>query len=175
MISAPSDPVPIADALVTKTPGIALGVLSADCQPVLFWDADNSIIGAAHAGWKGAQGGVLQATVDAMVDIGANRSSVVAVIGPCISQSAYEVGPEFFETFTATESENAWYFANGKGDRYLFDLPSYGLSQLQSAKIKAAHWTGHCTYHDPARFFSYRRCVHNNDPDYGRLIASIRL
>ncbi len=175
IIRAPADPVPIADALVTNVAGIALGILTADCQPVLFFDPGANVIGAAHAGWKGAQGGVIQATVEAMIDIGADRSRIIGVIGPCISQRAYEVGPDFFDGFTAQDPENAWYFANGKADRYLFDLPSYGLSQMRDAGIASAQWTGHCTYSDPARFFSYRRCVHNNDPDYGRLIASITL
>lgn len=174
-ISAPQDTRPEADAMVTKTPGLALSVLSADCQPVLFADAASGVIGAAHAGWRGALDGVLEATVDAMVDIGANRAQIVAVIGPSISQSAYEVGPEFFDSFMADDPGHARFFANGKGDRMLFDLPGFGLHRLRAAGVGLAEWTRHCTYADPDRFYSYRRSTHANEADYGRLIAAIRL
>lgn len=164
-----------ADAMVTATPGIALAALSADCQPVLFADADAQVIGAAHAGWKGAQIGILDATIDAMETLGATRDNIVAVIGPSISQAAYEVGPEFFETFYDEDPETARFFANGKDDKYQFDLPGYGLHRLRSAGIKHAEWTRHCTYSDPKLFYSYRRSVHDKEADYGRLIAAIRL
>ena len=164
-----------ADAMVTATPGVALGILTADCQPVLFADATAGVIGAAHAGWKGAKDGVLEATLDAMVDLGANRRHIHAAIGPCISQAAYEVGPEFFETFTDDDPETRRFFANGKGDRMLFDLPAYGLWRLRRADVGHAEWCGLCTYSTPDRFYSYRRSVHARDADYGRLISVICL
>lgn len=166
---------PHADALVTATPGLALSVLSADCQPVLFADTSAGVIGAAHAGWRGAMDGVLEATLDAMESLGANRQAIAAVIGPCISQRAYEVGPEFFESFTAEDPDNTRFFINGSGDRLLFDLPGFGLHRLRRAGVGHAEWTGHCTYHDPERFFSYRRTTHAGEADYGRLISVIRL
>ncbi|PJF07764.1 peptidoglycan editing factor PgeF [Pseudorhodobacter sp. MZDSW-24AT] len=166
---------PHADALVTATPGLALSVLSADCQPVLFADTSAGVIGAAHAGWRGAMDGVLEATLDAMESLGANRQAIAAVIGPCISQRAYEVGPEFFDSFTAEDPDNTRFFINGSGDRLLFDLPGFGLHRLRRAGVGHAEWTGHCTYHDPERFFSYRRTTHAGEADYGRLISVIRL
>lgn len=166
---------PHADALVTATPGVALSVLSADCQPVLFADARAQVIGAAHAGWRGAMSGVLEATLDAMEALGANRAHIAAVIGPCISQRAYEVGPEFFETFLAEDPANSRFFANGTGDRMLFDLPNFGLHRLRAAGVGYAEWTRHCTYHDAERFFSFRRTTHAGEADYGRLISVIRL
>ncbi|WP_208352406.1 peptidoglycan editing factor PgeF [Pseudaestuariivita rosea] len=164
-----------ADAMVTRVPGLGLGVLAADCQPVLFADRHNSIIGAAHAGWKGALGGVLEATIDAMVRTGAMRENIRAVIGPSISQRVYEVGPEFLDQFIAEDTDNSRFFANGYGDRYHFDLPGFGLHRLRRAGIASASWTGHCTYSDPKRFYSYRRSVHQKEVDYGRLISAIRL
>ncbi|MEC9312704.1 MAG: peptidoglycan editing factor PgeF [Pseudomonadota bacterium] len=164
-----------ADAMVTRTPGVALSILTADCQPVLFADPEAGVIGAAHAGWRGALDGVLSATVEAMVDLGATRRNILAVIGPTISQRAYEVGPEFFDDFMAEDPENARFFANGEGDRLLFDLPGLGLHKLRSAGVAEAEWTGHCTYSDPKRFYSYRRATHEKQADYGRLIACIRL
>lgn len=166
---------PRADAMVTATPGLALGVLTADCQPVLFHDPKARIIGAAHAGWRGTRDGVLEATVEAMVALGARREDIAAVIGPTISQSAYEVGPEFFEGFTDDDPTNARFFIAGKGDRYLFDLPAFGLSRLRAAGVGHAEWTRHCTYRDSERFFSFRRTTHAGEADYGRLISVIRL
>ena len=174
-VTGPQSDKPRADALVTATPGVALSVLTADCQPVLFADTDAQVIGAAHAGWKGAQTGILEATVDAMVALGAQRDNIRAVIGPSISQAAYEVGPEFFDIFLDEDPENTRYFAGGDGDRMHFDLPGYGLSRLRAAGIGSAEWTRHCTYYDPDRFYSYRRSVHAKDPDYGRLISAIVL
>lgn len=166
---------PRADAMVTATPGIALGILTADCQPVLFADSNAGVVGAAHAGWKGALGGVLEATLEAMESLGAKRRDIAAVIGPCISQRAYEVGPEFLDAFLDEDPENARFFANGEVDRYLFDLPSYGLSRLRQASVGAAEWTRHCTYSDAERFYSYRRATHAAEADYGRLISVIRV
>ncbi len=174
-VTSPFSIRPRADAMVTATPGIALGVLTADCQPVLFADAKAHVIGAAHAGWRGTRDGVLEATIEAMAALGAQRDRIVAVIGPCISQAAYEVGPEFFETFTDDDPAAVRFFINGPGDRLLFDLPGYGLSRLRAAGIADAEWTRHCTYAAPERFFSFRRTTHTGEADYGRLISVIRL
>lgn len=168
-------PRPEADALVTATPGTAIAVLTADCQPVLFADRAAGVIGAAHAGWRGALDGVLDATLDAMEDLGARREKTCAVIGPTIGQRAYEVGPEFFEMFFDEDRDNAMFFINGEGDRFLFDLPGYGLHRLRAAGIGQAEWVRHCTYTDERRFFSYRRSVHRGEADYGRLLSAIRL
>ncbi|MDG1471990.1 MAG: peptidoglycan editing factor PgeF [Ascidiaceihabitans sp.] len=166
---------PKADAMVTATKGIALSVLSADCQPVLFHDASAGVIGAAHAGWRGALDGVLDATIDAMIALRATRDAINAAIGPCISQRAYEVGPEFMDEFIDLDRENARFFVGGAGDRMHFDLPGFGLHRLRQAGVGVAEWTRHCTYSDPDRFYSYRRSVHNKEADYGRLIAAITL
>ncbi|MCC5970113.1 MAG: peptidoglycan editing factor PgeF [Pararhodobacter sp.] len=164
-----------ADAMVTDQPGIALSVLSADCMPVLLADPDAGVIGAVHAGWRGALAGVLEATLDAMEELGADRAGISAVIGPCISQRAYEVGPEFLEAFMAEDPGYNWFFATGEGDRYLFDLPGFGLHRLREAGVGQAEWTRHCTYSTAEQFFSYRRSVHAGEADYGRLISAIRL
>ena len=169
------EPLPKADAMVCKTPGIALGILTADCQPVLFADHEAGVIGAAHSGWAGTIGGVLEATLDAMEGLGAHRARICAVIGPAISQRAYEVGPEFLERMLSDDTENARFFANGDAEKYQFDLPAFGLHRLRRAGIGQAEWCGHCTYSDEARFFSYRRSVHQKEADYGRLISAIRL
>jgi polyphenol oxidase len=166
---------PQVDAMVTATPGLALGILTADCQPVLFHDAKADVIGAAHAGWRGTKDGVLQATIAAMEGLGSQRANIHAVIGPCISQAAYEVGPEFLQGFLDDDPANARYFSGGKGDRALFNLPAFGLAQLNEAGVGRAEWTGHCTYTDAERFFSYRRTTHLGEADYGRLISVIRL
>lgn len=174
LTAPPSGPVK-ADGMATATPGLGLAILTADCQPVLFADPVARVIGAAHAGWRGARDGVLEATIDAMIDLGATREAIIAVIGPTISQAAYEVGPEFFETFTNDEPLSARFFIQGKGDRMLFDLPGYGLHRLRAAGIARAEWTRHCTYRDPERFYSFRRTTHLGEADYGRLISVIRL
>lgn len=166
---------PEADALVTDVPGLALGVLTADCQPVLFADASAGIVGAAHAGWRGAVSGVLEATVQAMVGLGAQASQIKAVIGPSISQANYEVGPEMFDEFMALDPDNARFFANGQGDRLQFDLPGFGLHKLRQAGVGEAEWCRHCTYADEARFYSFRRATHRAEADFGRLIAAISL
>jgi purine-nucleoside/S-methyl-5'-thioadenosine phosphorylase / adenosine deaminase len=166
---------PRADALVTRTPGLALSILTADCQPVLFADVEAGVIGAAHAGWKGLLAGVLENTVTTMVELGAERGNITAVTGPCISQRHYEVGPEFFEDFMALDRDYSRFFANGLGDRMLFDLPGLGLLKLREAGLGHAEWTGHCTYADAERFYSYRRATHHHEADYGRLISAICL
>jgi hypothetical protein len=166
---------PRADALVTAESGVALTILTADCQPVLFADTGAGVIGAAHAGWKGALDGVLEATLDKMEGLGAKRGRIRAVIGPSISQRAYEVGAEFFERFLDEDPDNARFFANGVEGKYQFDLVGFGLARLRAAGVAEAEWTGHCTYSDPERFYSYRRATHRGEADYGRLIAAIRL
>jgi len=166
---------PQADAMVSATPGIALGILTADCQPVLFADTDAQVIGAAHAGWRGALDGVLENTIDAMEALGAERARIRAVIGPCISQSAYEVGAEFLETFMVEDMGYSRFFINGTGEKFMFDLVGFGLFRLREAGVRNATWIGQCTYQDPGRFYSYRRSVHDRQADYGRLISVIRL
>ncbi|MEX2519884.1 MAG: peptidoglycan editing factor PgeF [Paracoccaceae bacterium] len=174
-VSAPFDGAPPrADAMVTAAPGLALGALSADCAPVLFEDREAGVIGAAHAGWRGALDGVTDAAIGAMIALGARREAIRAAIGPTISQRAYEVGPEFFERFESDDPENARFFAGGEGDRMQFDLPSYLLSRLRAAGV-TAEWTGHCTCSDEARFYSYRRARQRGEGDYGRLVGAIAL
>jgi len=174
-LDAPPADRPRADAIVTTTPGLAIAVLTADCQPVLFADREAGVVAAAHAGWRGARDGVLEATLDAMEDAGARRDRIHAVIGPSISQQAYEVGQEFFERFHDEDPMNGRYFVNGANGKFLFDLPAYGLARLRAAGVAEADWTRHCTYADPARFYSYRRATHKGEADYGRLISAIRL
>jgi len=164
-----------ADAVVTATPGLLLTVLTADCQPVLFADRKAGVIGAAHAGWRGSRDGILEATLEAMEQLGATRAAITAVIGPCISQRAYEVGHDFMETFLIDDPEADRFFAGGPGGKPMFDLPAYSLARLRRAGVGAAEWTRHCTYSDPARFYSYRRTTHAGEADYGRLISAIRL
>ncbi|GAB5448305.1 peptidoglycan editing factor PgeF [Gymnodinialimonas sp.] len=166
---------PRADALVTDRPGVALSILTADCQPVLFADPEAGVVGAAHAGWKGALDGVLEATLDAMEGLGAVRGRVKAVIGPSISQKSYEVGQEFLERFIDEDPAYGRFFVNGVDGKYQFDLVGFGLTRLRAAGVGEAEWTGHCTYADAARFYSYRRATHRGEADYGRLIATIRL
>jgi hypothetical protein len=174
-LEAPSEEPVRADALVTATPGLVLTVLTADCQPVLFADRDAGVVGAAHAGWRGALDGVLEATVDAMEALGAHRERIVAVIGPCISQAAYEVGDDFMESFLVEDPDYGRFFSGGPAGRPMFDLPAFGLHRLREAGVGEALWTRHCTYGDATRFYSYRRTTHAGEADYGRLISAIRL
>lgn len=166
---------PKADAMVTDVPGLALSILTADCQPVLFADTRAGVIGAAHAGWRGALDGVLEATLDAMETLGADRARTVAVIGPSISQEAYEIGPEFLDTFLRDDPANTRFFVDGDRDRKWFDLTGFGMHRLRRAGVGLAEWTGHCTYADADRFYSYRRSTHAGEADYGRLLSAIRL
>ncbi len=174
---ANSDPAirPQADALVTRDTGVALGILTADCAPILFHDPVAGVIGAAHAGWKGALNNIMERTIKTMETLGASRTNITAAIGPCIGQQSYEVGPEFLSNFIAESRENARYFIGGQGDRMLFDLPSFVLDRLRKTGIANADFTGHCTFSEPSRFFSYRRCTHAGEPDYGRQISCITL
>jgi polyphenol oxidase len=167
---------PRADAIVTATPGLAVGVSIADCGPVLFADSEARVVGAAHAGWKGALTGILEATVAKMEELGAARARIVAAIGPLIRQSSYEVGPEFVSRFRAAASMNIRYFAPGERSGHaLFDLPGY--IRMRLAKLDVGTIDDLCcdTYSEENYFFSFRRSVHRNEPDYGRLIAAIAL
>ena len=165
-----------ADALVTSTPKIGLSVLTADCQPVLFADHKERVIAAAHAGWRGALDGILEATIEQMEYLGAKRENIHAVIGPCISQQAYEVGQEFFERFADTSDSYSVFFDKSmRADTYFFNLPSFGLHRLRNAGVNHCEWVGECTYSAPDKYYSYRRKNHNGEKDYGRLISVIRL
>jgi hypothetical protein len=170
----PREELPQADALVTKTRGLAIGVLTADCAPVLFADASAGVVGAAHAGWRGALGGVLEATVAAMVGVGARRSDIRAAVGPCISQRAYEVGPEFEAQFLAADPATANYFSRkSRQSRPQFDLPGFINQKLQSLGLGIVEMSSPCTYENESLFFSYRRSQHKKQPDYGRQISAI--
>lgn len=167
---------PRADALVTATAGVALGVLTADCGPVLFADADAGVIGAAHAGWKGALTGVTGATIAAMERLGARRSCMTAVIGPMIAVAAYEVGPEFPEYFLSADNANERFFAaSARAGHSQFDLGAYLAARLAADGVGTVASLGHCTFSDEARFFSYRRATHRGEKHYGRQISAIAL
>jgi hypothetical protein len=167
---------PKADAVVTARPGIAVGVGTADCGPVLFADAQGGVVGAAHAGWKGAFTGILEATIEAMERLGADRSRIVAVLGPTISRAAYEVGPEFRERFLDGDAANARYFEpSDREGHHRFDLPAYIGARLSVSQIGHFEDLALCTYADPGRFFSFRRTTHRGEPDYGRLLHAIAI
>jgi polyphenol oxidase len=164
------------DALVTRIPGIALGVVTADCAPVLFADDEAGVIGAAHAGWRGAQGGVVEATVAAMVVLGARRSRIVAAVGPCIQRQSYEVGPEFRQSFVAHEPATARLFEPAvRPGHHLFDLSAYVAGRAAAAAVAAVDVLQFDTCADPERFFSYRRTTLTGGGDYGRLLSSVAL
>ena len=172
---APGDR-PRCDALVTRTPGLALGVTGADCGMILFADRRAQVIGAAHAGWKGALTGVVEATVAAMERLGARRGDVVAALGPCIGRASYEVGPEFVGAFAAAGEDTArWFTPSRKAGRSMFDLNAYIAERAARAGIGAFEDLALDTYTDEQRFFSYRRATHRQEPDYGRLISVIVL
>ncbi len=163
------------DALVTRTPGLALGVLSADCAPILLADTQAGIIGAAHAGWKGALAGVAEATLTAMQAEGATLGNIRAAIGPCISRAEYEVGPEFLERFAATDPANERWFVAGQGDRLHFDLKGYVAARLAAAGVRRVDVAGACTCADAGRYFSNRRRNRAGEADYGRNLSVIVL
>lgn len=170
----PRDALPKADAVVTRTRGLAIGVLTADCTPVLFADPGAGVVAAAHAGWRGAIGGVLEATVAAMEDAGAVRTRIRAAIGPSISQTAYEVGPEFEAEFLKQSDGNARFFARPAPDaRALFDLTGYVGHRLSGLGLARIEVIAPCTYANESLFFSYRRSQHRSEPDYGRQISAI--
>ena len=166
---------PKADAIVTGTAGLAIGVTTADCGPILFADPAARVIGAAHAGWKGALTGVLESTIDAMEALGADRTAVVAAIGPLIRQNSYEVGGEFVERFLDADAGNAAFFiAAVRPGHSMFDLGGYIRMRLERAGVLVIDDTGVDTYSDE-RFYSYRRSVHRKEPDYGRHVHAIAL
>ncbi len=165
---------PRCDALVTATPGLALGVTGADCGMILFADQQTRIIGAAHAGWRGALTGVVEATVTAMERLGASRSDIVAALGPCIGRRSYEVGPEFVAAFEGAGDDTARYFAQSRrAGHSMFNLNAYIAERAARAGIGRFEDLGLDTYADEVRFFSYRRATHRQEPDYGRLVSII--
>ena len=167
---------PQVDAMVTRKPGIALGILTADCVPVLFADTQASVIGAAHAGWKGALGGVLEATVEAMEKLGAARGRIAAALGPSIAQASYEVGPEFHAAFVNADPANARFFIESdRAGHFRFDLPAYVAGRLEQAGIEASREAAIDTYAEADLCFSYRRATHARESDYGRLLSAIVL
>ncbi len=167
---------PKADGMVTNRPGLALGIATADCGPVLFADAQAGVVGGAHAGWKGAFTGALETTLARMEALGARRERIVAVLGPMISAAAYEVGPEFVARFTDSDPAHARYFApSAREGHAMFDLPAFIGARLAAAGVGSFTNLNLCTYADPERFYSYRRTTHRKEPDYGRLISAIAL
>lgn len=164
------------DGMVTATPGLGLGILTADCAPVLFADARAHVIGAAHAGWKGALGGVLEATLEAMEKLGASRTRIRAAIGPSISQQNYEVGADFRDRFVEAGAKNARFFVpSDREGHFRFDLPFYVVHRLTQAGTGSVETLGICTYPAENGFFSFRRTTHAGEPDYGRQISAIVL
>jgi YfiH family protein len=171
-----SDSRPRADALVTQVPRLAIGVSTADCGPLMFADSEAGVIGAAHAGWRGALSGVIEATVAAMERLGAQRARIASALGPTIRQSNYEVGAEFIERFLAADPANARYFKpSQRGDHAMFDLCGYIAQRVARAGVTQFEDLGLCTYEDSGRFYSYRRSTHRAEPDYGRHINAIAL
>jgi hypothetical protein len=167
---------PQADAMASAEAGVVLGILTADCAPVLFADAKARIIGAAHAGWRGARSGVLEACLDEMVGLGASPSNINAAIGPCIAQPSYEVGPEFHRDFMAQDAANgAFFMASGRAGHFLFDLPGYVEKRLSKLGLASVSNLGNDTCADSERFYSYRRCTLKGEKGYGRLLSAIAL
>ena len=165
---------PVADGLVTATPGLALGVLTADCTPILFVDQEAGVIGAAHAGWKGAFGGIIENTVQAMVQLGATRNHILAAVGPCIGAASYEVGPEFKDRFVDKAPETEKFFMpSPKTDHAFFDIGRYVFDLAGEAGIGNVERLLHDTYEEQDLFFSYRRSCHAAEPDYGRQLSGI--
>ncbi len=176
VVDAPFSERPKADGMVTATSGIALGILTADCGSVLFADEKAGVIGACHAGWKGALAGVTDSVIVAMEKLGAQRENIAAAVGPTISQAAYEVGSEFLKAFVDADLNNQKYFNSSlKSDHYMFDLPRYLVDRLGASGLNSVQDLALCTYEDEEWFFSYRRATHRNEKDYGRLISTIVL
>lgn len=166
---------PKADGIVTATPGLVIGVVTADCGPILFSDPTAGVIGAAHAGWKGAMDGVLENTIAAMEKLGARRADICAVLGPSISQRNYEVGAEYMATFTAQASHFMRFFVpSARRDHFMFDLRAFTLHKLDAAGVQCA-MTADCTYADEENFYSYRRATHRKEPGYGRQLSAISI
>ncbi|MGB7404463.1 MAG: peptidoglycan editing factor PgeF [Pacificimonas sp.] len=176
-VTAPlaDDARPEADAMVTDRPGLALGILTADCAPLLFADRRAGVVGAAHAGWRGAFEGIGKATVDAMEQLGAQRGNIVAAIGPAIAQPSYEVDEAFRDRFLIENEDNARFFADGKPGHHQFDLEGFNAAKLEELGLAQVIRAGRDTYADEARYFSYRRATHQGEPDYGRQISVIAL
>lgn len=167
---------PQADAMATDVPGLALGILTADCAPVLFADEEAHVIGAAHAGWKGALGGVVEATLQKMEELGARRARIAAAIGPCISQANYEVGPEFVERFALDAMSHARFFIpSNRAEHWRFDLEGFVAARLTAAGIENVQPLRTCTYARDSEFFSFRRATHQGEKDYGRQLSAILL
>lgn len=171
----PEDGRPEADALVTDKPGLLLGVLAADCVPILFSDTERRIVGAAHSGWKGALHGVGEAVLDAMVALGARRSAIACAIGPCIGRASYEVSESFADPFLARDGEDARFFSEGRPGHLMFDIGGYVAARLAAAGAGTVSLMDEDTYSQPDRFFSYRRSCHQGEPGYGRQISLIGL
>jgi polyphenol oxidase len=172
----PDDARPEADALVTDRPGLALGIVTADCAPVLFADAEARVIGAAHAGWKGALGGVTDATIAVMEKLGATRANIAAAVGPCIARKSYEVDDAFRTRFTEHDPASERFFAGGtRPAHHQFDLEAYVVHRLAAAGLTRIEALGEDTYSQPSRFHSFRRATHQGAPDYGRQISLIAL
>jgi YfiH family protein len=169
----PMDARPHADALVTDRPGLLLGILTADCVPVLFVDATANVVGAAHAGWKGALAGVTDATLEAMERLGADRARISAAIGPCIARASYEVDRPLFDAFTGADPESERFFIDGRPDRWQFDLEAYVAARLGAAGVRQVEAMGLDTYARDDDFFSFRRATHRGEPGYGRQISMI--
>ena len=172
-VVAPTKDRPRGDALVTDRPGVLLGILTADCAPVLLADAQAGVVGAAHAGWKGALAGVTDATLGAMEALGARRERIVAAIGPCIARASYEVDDAFRRRFAAEDPANERFFADARAKHHRFDFEAYVAHRLAAAGVCRVETLGLDTYTDEARFFSYRRATHCGEPDYGRQISLI--
>jgi hypothetical protein len=174
--SWPKGQAPHADAQVTRTPGVALGVLTADCAPVLMADDRAGVIGAAHAGWRGALDGVIEAAVEAMCGLGAAKADIVAAVGPCIQQRSYEVGPEFRARFVEADAANGRFFKTAeRSGHFMFDLSGYAAERLARLGLKAVEVGANDTCADPERFFSYRRATLSGARDYGRGLSAIVL
>ena len=171
----PDDARPKADALVTNRPGLALGILTADCTPVLFADRQAGVIGAAHAGWKGSLLGVVESTLAAMEGLGATRANVVAAIGPTIARKSYEVDEGFLRRFLEHDPEHERFFGAGRPGHHQFDLEGFVVARLAAAGVTRIEALGLDTYSDPERFYSFRRATHRGEPDYGRQISLIAL
>ena len=173
---APFSERPRADAVATHTPGLICGALAADCAPVLIVDLEARVVAAAHAGWRGALGGVVEATVRAMAALGGEPARMHAAVGPCIGPDSYEVGLDFLEAFTASDRAAERFFRPGaSADKRLFDLPAFVLARLAAAGVDEAEWIGADTYAAPDAFFSNRRAVRRGEHDYGRLLSAIML
>jgi hypothetical protein len=167
---------PEVDGVVTARRGLICGVLSADCAPVLLADETARVVGAAHAGWRGALDGVVEGAVAEMETLGARRARIVAAVGPCIGRESYEVGPEFFERFARADAAFERFFTPAReGGKRRFDLPAFVLDRLAAAGVEAAAWVGRDTYAEPELFYSNRRALHRGERDYGRLLSAIML